>query len=156
MIPLSRGPVPASADAVIIGGGINGLTTAYELAKRGLKNVVVIEKNYIGSGSTGRCGGGIRQQWTTEENIRLAQESVAVYENMTTELGYQVFFRQGGYLMITESESDLPALRKAVTLQNQCDVPTEFLQPEECLKIVPDLDVSRLKGATLPHTDGTA
>ena len=156
MIPLSRGPVPATADAVIIGGGINGLATAYELAGRGLKNIVVIEKQYIGSGSTGRCGGGIRAQWTTKENIRLAQESVAMYESMSAELGYQVFFRQGGYLMITENEADLPALRQAVELQNSCNVPTEFLQPQECLKIVPDLDVSRLKGATFCPKDGTA
>ena len=83
---------------------------------------MVLEKNYIGSGSTGRCGGGIRQQWTTEDNIRLAQESVAMYENMSADLGYQVFFRQGGYLMITESEDDLPALREAVALQNRMTV----------------------------------
>jgi len=156
MIPLSSGPVPATADAVIIGGGVNGLATARELAAEGMKNIVILEKNYIGSGSTGRCGGGIRQQWTTEENIRLAQESVALYENMSADLGYQVFFRQGGYLMITESEDDLPALRDAVVLQNRCDVPTEFLQPEECLKIVPDLDISSLKGATFCPKDGTA
>jgi sarcosine oxidase subunit beta len=156
MIPLSTGPVPGTADAVIIGGGINGLATARELVREGLKNIVVIEKNYLGSGSTGRCGGGIRQQWTTEENIRLAQESVALYENMSADLGYQVFFRQGGYLMITESEKDLPALREAVALQNRCDVPTEFLQPADCLQIVPDLDISRIKGATFCPKDGTA
>jgi heterotetrameric sarcosine oxidase beta subunit len=156
MIPLSQGQVPSSADAVIIGGGINGLTTARELGKLGLKNIVVLEKNYIGSGSTGRCGGGIRQQWTTEENIRLAQESVRMYEDMSADLGYQVFFRQGGYLMVTESENDLPALRKAVELQNRCDVPTEFLQPEDCLRIVPDLNIANLKGATFCPKDGTA
>ncbi len=156
MIPLSQGQVPASADAVIIGGGINGLTTARELGKLGLKNIVVLEKHYIGSGSTGRCGGGIRQQWTTEENIRLAQESVRMYEEMSADLGYQVFFRQGGYLMITEQEADLDALRQAAALQNKCDVPTEFLQPEECLKIVPDLNISQLKGATYCPKDGTA
>ncbi|MCB1184060.1 FAD-binding oxidoreductase [bacterium] len=156
MIPLSRGPVPATADAVVIGGGINGLAVAYELAGRGLKNIVVLESRYIGSGSTGRCGGGIRAQWTTKENIRLAQESVAMYENMSAELGYQVFFRQGGYLMITENEKDLPALRDAVALQNSCGVPTEFLPPSDCRKIVPDLDVSRLVGATFCPKDGTA
>ncbi len=156
MIPLSREQVPSTADAVIVGAGINGLTTAYELARLGLKNIVVVEKNYIGSGSTGRCGGGIRQQWTTEENIRLAQESVRMYERMSTELGYQVFFRQGGYLMVTENESDLPALRNAVELQNRCDVPTEFLQPEDCLKFVPDMNISQLKGATFCPKDGTA
>ncbi len=156
MIPLSDGQVPTSADAVIIGGGINGLTTARELAKLGLKNIVILEKNYIGSGSTGRCGGGIRQQWTTRENIRLAQESVRMYEEMSADLGYQVFFRQGGYLMVTENENDLPALRQAVELQNQCGVPTEFLAAQDCLKLVPDLNVSNLKGATYCPKDGTA
>ncbi len=156
MIPLHREPVPATAEAVVVGAGINGLTTAYELARLGVRDVVVIEKSYIGSGSTGRCGGGIRQQWTTEENIRLAQESVGMYENMSAELGYQVFFRQGGYLMVTEQDSDLPALRQAVELQNRCHVPTTFLEPPECLKIVPDLNVSRLKGATFCPKDGTA
>jgi sarcosine oxidase subunit beta len=156
MIPLSQGQVPATADAVIIGAGINGLATAYELGKLGLKNIVVVEKSYIGSGSTGRCGGGIRQQWTTKENIRLAQESVRMYEDMSAMLGYQVFFRQGGYLMITERETDLPALRQAVELQNSCNVPTEYLQPEDCLRIVPDLNISNLKGATFCPKDGTA
>ncbi len=156
MIPLSREQVPSTADAVIVGGGINGLTTAYELSRLGMKNIVVLEKEYIGSGSTGRCGGGIRQQWTTEENTRLAQESVRMYEGMSAELGYQVFFRQGGYLMVTENEADLPALRGAVELQNRCDVPTEFLQPDDCLKFVPDLDISRIKGASFCPKDGTA
>ncbi len=156
MIPLTREQVPATADVVLVGAGINGLATAYELAQLGMKNIVVLEKTYIGSGSTGRCGGGIRQQWTTEENIRLAQESVRMYENMSAELGYQVFFRQGGYLMVTENENDLPALRDAVALQQRCDVPTDFLQPQECLEIVPDLDISRIKGATFCPRDGTA
>ncbi|MCP4291258.1 MAG: FAD-binding oxidoreductase [bacterium] len=156
MIPLSEGQVPGSADAVIIGGGINGLTTARELAKLGLKNIVVLEKNYIGSGSTGRCGGGIRQQWTTKENIKLAQESVRMYEDMSADLGYQVFFRQGGYLMVTESESDLENLNKAVELQKSCGIETEYLQPKDCLKLVPDLNIEKLKGASFCPKDGTA
>ncbi len=156
MIPLHCEPVPSAADAVIVGAGINGLATAYELARAGLKNIVVLEKNYLGSGSTGRCGGGIRQQWTTRENINLARESVALYENMSAELGYQVFFRQGGYLMITEQESDLPAMKAAVDLQRRCGVPTDFLTPRQCLDIVPDLRIDDLKGATFCAKDGTA
>ncbi|MFO7652708.1 MAG: FAD-binding oxidoreductase [Candidatus Krumholzibacteriia bacterium] len=156
MIPLATGSVPASADAVIVGGGINGLAVAYELAKLGVRRIVVIEKGYLGSGSTGRCGGGIRQQWTTAENVRLAQESVAMYENLSAELGYQSFFRQGGYLMVTENEDHRSAMLKAVELQNRCGVPSEFLEPQDCLKIVPELDVRNLKGATFCPTDGTA
>ena len=56
MIPLPSTPVPATAEAVVVGGGVNGLAVAYELAKRGMRDVVVLEKSYLGSGSTGRCG----------------------------------------------------------------------------------------------------
>lgn len=156
MIPLADGPVPSTADAVVVGGGINGLSTAYELARRGLKKIVVLEKGYIGSGSTGRCGGGIRQLWTTEENIRLAQENVRLFENLSAELNYQPFFRQGGYLMVTEKEEDRPLLQETTALQNRCEVPSEFLEPEECLRIVPQLDISRLKGAVHCPQGGTA
>jgi sarcosine oxidase subunit beta len=156
VIPLPTNPVPYTADAVIVGGGINGLAMAYELAKRGLQKVVVLEKSYLGSGSTGRCGGGIRQQWTTAENIRLAQESVALYENLAGELGLQTFFRQGGYLMVTEDERHLENMKAAVALQNRCNVPSEYLQPEECLRIVPNLDVRNIKGASFCPKDGTA
>ena len=54
------------AGAVIIGGGINGLGTAYHLGKKGYDDVIVLEKSYLGSGASGRSGGGIRQQWTSE------------------------------------------------------------------------------------------
>jgi len=156
MIPLPTGNVPETADVVIIGAGINGLALAYELGLRGVKNIVVVEKNYIGSGSTGRCGGGIRQQWTTKENVMLAQESVQLYQEMATHLGYQTFFRQGGYLMVTEDEEHLSGMRDAVKLQNSCDVATEFMSPVDCLKVAPGLNIENIKGATFCGTDGTA
>ena len=63
---------PKTADIVIIGGGINGVATAYYLAKSGRKNVILLEKNTVCSGSTGRCGAGIRAQWGLELNCRMA------------------------------------------------------------------------------------
>ncbi len=156
MIPLPDGPVPARADAVIVGGGINGLAVSVELARRGLKDIVVLERAYLGSGSTGRCGGGIRQVWTTEENILLARESVACYERLAGELGLHTYFRQGGYLMVTEDAAQLDTLRDAVALQNRCGVRSEYLQPRDCLKLVPQLDVDRLAGALFCPDDGTA
>ena len=66
---------PKTADVVIIGGGVVGTATAYYLAKSGRKNVVLIEKNTVCSGSTGRCGAGIRAQWGLELNCRMALSS---------------------------------------------------------------------------------
>jgi len=156
MIPLRSEAVPATADAVVVGGGVIGLSMAYELARRGLRRIVVLEGGYLGSGATGRCGGGIRQQWTTEANVRMAQESVAIFAQLSAELGYQTFFRQGGYLMITEKEEDREALRKAVALQNRCGAPSRFLEPQECHDIVPQLDIAKIRGATFCQKDGTA
>ncbi len=156
MIPVRSEAVPATADAVVVGGGVNGLAVAYELARRGLRRVVVLEKGYLGAGATGRCGGGIRQQWTTEANIRMAQESVAIFEELSAELGYQTFYRQGGYLMISGNEADRPAMQQAVALQNRCGAPSRFLEPRECLEIVPQLDISGVRAASFCHKDGTA
>ena len=66
-------------EAVIIGGGIVGCAIAFELAKRGLTDILLIEKGYLSSGATGRCGAGIRQQWGSELNARLALESTHIF-----------------------------------------------------------------------------
>src|SRR2546430_8580406 len=70
------GRVPERAEIVIVGGGVMGLSIAYHLARRGLEDVVVLERGYLAEGASGRNGGGVRQQWSTEMNIRLMQESV--------------------------------------------------------------------------------
>jgi sarcosine oxidase subunit beta len=93
------------ADAVIIGGGVSGCGLAYGLAKRGFRDVVVLERDYLASGATGRCGGGIRQQWSTEENTRLAMESVQIFKGLDEELGYETEFAQGGYWPIPRRRS---------------------------------------------------
>ncbi len=129
MIPLRTGPVPATADAVIIGGGINGLCTAYELAKLGVKRIVVLEKHYIGSRhAPAAAAAASAPSGPPRRTSGWPRRSVRMYENMSAELGYQVFFRQGGYLMVTEQEEHLPAMKDAVALQNRCGVPTEFLR----------------------------
>ena len=76
-------------DAVIIGGGIVGCATAFELAKRGVTDVLLLEKGFLTSGATGRCGAGIRQQWGSELNARLALESIRIFEHLEEYTGYQ-------------------------------------------------------------------
>jgi len=97
-------------DVVIVGGGVNGCAIAYYLSKLGV-NVSVIERNYLGSGATGSCGAGIRQQWSTKENTELAIQSVHMFEQLSDELGEDIEFSQGGYLIINHTEEELVQYR---------------------------------------------
>src|SRR6056297_1780409 len=94
------------ADVAIIGGGVNGCAIAYYLSKLKM-NVSVFERNYLGSGATGSCGAGIRQQWSTKENTELAIQSVHMFEELSDELGEDIEFSQGGYLIINHTEEEL-------------------------------------------------
>lgn len=145
-----------TADVVIIGGGISGCSIAYNLAKKGVKNVVVLEKNFLASGSTGRCGAGIRQQWGTEMNCRLSMESIKFFETANEELEYDgdIEFKQGGYLLVSSTEKEDAQFKKNVELQKSLGIPVEYLTPKEAAKIVPYLNTSIIRSATFCPKDG--
>jgi len=141
--------------AVIIGGGVNGLGTAYHLGKKGFTDVVVLDKSYLGYGASGRNGGGIRQQWTSEENIKLAVESRKMFEDLDEELEEDIEFYQGGYLVLSFDQEEADEFKENVKLQNSLGVESEFLSPEEAKEIVPELDISSVVAATFNQSDGT-
>ena len=144
------------ADVVIIGAGISGCSIAYNLAKKGVKNIVVIEKSFISSGSTGRCGAGVRMQWGTEMNCKLAKKSIEFYDNANEILGYDkdVTFYQGGYLLLASTEKEMTQFKKNVILQNSLDISSRMLTIEEAKEIVPHLNTENLKGAAFCQEDG--
>lgn len=145
-----------SADVVIIGGGISGCSIAYNLAKKGVKNIAVIEKNYLASGATGRCGAGVRQQWGTEMNCKLAKKSIEFFETANEELEYDgdIEFKQGGYLIVSSTEKENEQFKKNVKLQNSLEIPSKFISLKEAKEIVPYLNTDILSGATFCPTDG--
>ncbi len=144
------------ASVVIIGAGVIGTGIAYNLAKLGMTDVVLVEQKRYSYGSTGRCGGGIRQQWTTEENIRLAKASVERFERMNEELGIDIGFIQGGYLIPAFTEQEVRDYRKNMALQNSLGVPTEYMSSEEIKELLPMLNTEKMMGATFCPTDGHA
>jgi sarcosine oxidase, subunit beta len=152
--PLDKGPPPPRAEMVIVGGGVIGLAIAYNLARRGFTDIVILEKGYLASGASGRNGGGIRQQWSTEVNIRLMQESVALCKDFASELGVNIWFRQGGYLFLSRSPGETERLERNVKLQNRCGVPTRMLTPGDARDIVPELEVGGFHAACYNPTDG--
>jgi sarcosine oxidase subunit beta len=145
-----------SAEIVIIGGGVNGVACAYYLAKRGMKDIMLIEKRYLGAGATGRCGGGVRQQWGMDENIILARDSVKLMERLTAELNFNIFFRQGGYIILISDEGEYDLISRTIPRQNALGVPTELLTTEQIAAMIPGLNLkSVIAGAYCP-SDGTA
>ncbi|HHT62198.1 MAG: NAD(P)/FAD-dependent oxidoreductase [Bacillota bacterium] len=147
-----------TANTVIIGGGMIGCAMAYELALRGMKDIVVVEKEYLCSGATGRCGAGVRQQWGTETNAILARDSVKRFEQMNEELEYDkdIEFKQGGYLLCAYTEAEWTQFHKNVELQKRLGIPVELVTPEGAREIVPHLNIDGLYGATFCGTDGHA
>jgi len=145
-----------SADVVIIGGGISGCSIAYNLAKQGMKNVVVIEKNYICSGSTGRCGAGVRMQWGTVMNCTIAKKSIEFFENANEILEYDddVEFKQSGYLLVASTDKEMEQFKKNIKIQNELGIPSKLLTVQEAKEIVPYLNTDILTGAAFCGKDG--
>ena len=147
---------PRTAEVVIIGGGIVGAAIAYELTARGVSDIVVLEKSYISSGSTGRCGAGVRQQWGLEMNCRLAKGSVDIFEGIAEDLDYDIEFRQGGYLVLAHNESQIAQFEKNIALQNSVGIPSRFVSREEAREICPPINTNSFLKATYCPTDGHA
>ena len=144
------------ADVAIIGGGILGSATAYYLAKYGIKNITVVEKDTICCGSTGACGAGIRAQWGTEMNCRLAIAALDIFEQLDEELGFPTGLNQGGYLLVAYNEAEWSNLKNGVKLQNKLGINSKIVSLKEAREIVPGLAADDAIGFTYHARDGHA
>jgi sarcosine oxidase subunit beta len=142
------------ADVLVIGAGIMGLSIAYHLAELGVKNVTVVDRSYLCGGASGRNGGGVRAQWSSETNVRLMLESIRMCREFATKMKINVWFRQGGYLFLAHTAATRSRLEESVALQNRCGLSTRMLSPNEARRIVPELDVSGIEAASYNADDG--
>ncbi|HWV36936.1 MAG TPA: FAD-dependent oxidoreductase [Vulgatibacter sp.] len=149
-----KSPLPEKADVVIIGGGIMGLALAWNLAKRGRRDVLVLEESYLCSGASGRNGGGVRAQWSTATNVRLAKRSIELCRSFAREFGINVWFRQGGYLFLAPDDEQAARLEKNALLHNELGVATRMLSPGGAKEIVPQLDGGKFVAAAFNPDDG--
>jgi sarcosine oxidase subunit beta len=145
-----------AAEVVIIGGGVIGASVAYHLAKRGCRDVVVLEKDRLGCGSTGKCPGGIRQQFSTPINVMLSLESVKFFEHFEEETGSPADFHQRGYLILATTEEELEQFQQNVALQRRLGLEVSLLSPHQVKEMLPQLNVRDILGATFCPTDGYA
>jgi sarcosine oxidase subunit beta len=147
--------LPRTADIVIIGGGVMGASTAYHLAKRGVKNILLLEKEqFYGQGATGRCAGGVRYQFSTEINVRLSQLSLPMLERFEAEIDQPVDYRQCGYLILLSNQKDLAQYEMNVHLQNRLGVDTIILEGDEIRQRLPMMNLEDVLAGTYNPRDG--
>ncbi len=129
-------------DAVIVGGGVHGLAAAYELAKRGVKRVAVLEKSYIGAGASGRNTTIIRANYRTPEGVAFYKESLRLYEHLAQELDYNLLFSQQGHLTLAHAERAVITAQERAEVNRLLGVDSRVIYPHEIAKLCPPLDLS--------------
>jgi len=141
-------------DVIIIGAGIMGCSTAFELAKRGVK-VAVLEKELVGSGGTGKSSAIIRQHYSNELTARMALHSLRVFQNFAELVGDECGFTETGFLALTAAK-DRAGLEANVALQQKVGIKTEVLAPEAMAEIMPGIDTTGLVAAAWEPESGYA
>jgi sarcosine oxidase subunit beta len=145
-----------TAEVVIVGAGIMGVSTAYHLARLGAGRVVVLERDTVCSGSTALASGGIRHQYANRLGIELTTHSIVTYERFREEFGVDPNFRQHGYLILIATEEELAVARQSVALQRSLGVTVELMDAAAVRALCPYLHTGDLLGATYTPRDGYA
>jgi sarcosine oxidase, subunit beta len=150
----SRRQVPSHASVVIIGGGVMGLSTAYHLARRGVRDVVLLDKDALGSGSTCKAAGGVRAQFSDPVNITLGARSLETFRDFSVLFGQEIDLREVGYLFLLSSPADVSAFEANVALQNDLGIPSRMIGVDEARRLSPLISTDGLLAAAYSPTDG--
>jgi sarcosine oxidase subunit beta len=148
--------LPDKADVVVIGGGIIGVSVAYYLALKGVPQVLLLERGMMGQGSTGKCAGGIRSQFSTEINVKFSLLSRSVFDSFEENFQVNPEFRRVGYLFLASQEGQWAQLRRNAQLLEAHGVAPELLEPDEISRKWPFLEVHDLLGGSYSPDDGYA
>lgn len=146
--------LPSNAEVVIIGGGIIGVSIAYYLAKKGVRDVLLLEKGIMGEGTTGKSVGGIRTQFSTQINIQFSQLSLKVFEGFQEEFGVDPDFHRVGYLFLAAHQQHWAILKANAQLMQAMGLQVELLEPNEIQRRWPFLKMDDLIGGSFTERDG--
>jgi sarcosine oxidase subunit beta len=129
----------STADVVVIGGGVNGCSTAYHLAKAGVKKVVLVEKGHVASGPTGLSSGVVRQYYTLEPLAMMARDSVKVLEHFSDIIGGESGFVQCG-IVFMNGPLDEDVMRESVEMHQRIGIKERLLSAAELVQMEPQLN----------------
>ncbi len=147
---------PNHASVVVIGGGVMGLSTAFHLAEAGHHDVVVVEADQLGSGSTSKAAGGVRLQFSDAVNIELALRSLDAFERFGVRPGFDIDLQQVGYLFLLTTPEDVSTFEQSVVLQNSLGVPSRMISPAEAGQLCLLANVDDVLAASICMRDGHA
>ncbi len=143
-------------DVVIIGGGIQGLSLAYYLARDGSQQVVVFEKSYLGSGASGRNGEMIRSAFGSREWIGLWDKSLHLWEDLAADIGFNVMFTRHGYMVLATNPEEFDSLKQNQKTQRELGLKTTLLDAEDVLRLIPAMNPDVIAGGLLQASAGFA
>jgi sarcosine oxidase, subunit beta len=140
---------------VIVGGGVIGTSAAFHLAEAGV-DVVLFERAQLGSGSTCRAAGGIRTQFSDVLNIELARRSLGAFRDFNRRPGWEIDFKQVGYLFVLNNESDVQAFERSIALQHDRGLDAQLLTSRQAREVCPLLEGDDILAAAFSAGDGHA
>jgi glycine/D-amino acid oxidase-like deaminating enzyme len=144
-----------SFDAIVIGAGINGAATAYQLVGKGMRDVLVIEKGTLAGGPTGASSAVVRQHYGHEATARMAKDSLTFFQNFEELTGGSADFKTCG-MVVVGSDEKLRTVREVVAMQQRVGIQTEMIDRDAVLELEPDMYVEDIGGGAWEPDAGYA
>ncbi|WP_328827449.1 FAD-binding oxidoreductase [Streptomyces sp. NBC_00252] len=142
------------AEVVVIGGGVIGTSIAYHLARAGVRDVVLVERDELAAGSTSKAAGGVRAQFSDVLNVQLGARSLEAFARFEEDTGYDIGLHRVGYLFLLSTPEDVASFEAGVRLQNSLDVPSRMIDPAEARRLSPLISTDGLLAAAYSPDDG--
>jgi sarcosine oxidase subunit beta len=146
--------VPPSADVVIVGGGVMGVSVAFHLAEAGVRNVLLLDRGQLGAGSTSKAAGGVRAQFADPLNVQLGVRSLQLLGDFIQRPGQDIDLHRVGYLFALTRQEDVGAFERAVETQHAFGVPSRMIDAQEAQRLSPLLDIDGVLAAAYSPDDG--
>lgn len=152
--PRARERLPRRASVVVVGGGVMGTSVAFHLAEAGVRDVLLLERASLGSGSTSKAAGGVRAQFSDEVNVRLGQRSLAAFAQFRERPGQEIDLATVGYLFLLTRADDVAVFEASVALQRSLGVDSRLVGPEEVRRLSPLVETADVLAAAWSPADG--